>query len=202
MCKKFLMMAFVAFVAFNSVASAQVTVPFTFAAGTPASADEVNANFQALVTAINSLGTRVSKLEGLITAADLVGTYTVSGFQSQISLNQTVNGRTFADTQMYTLNGQITLAADGTGLYSGGADRGSKLTIIDQPLTTAGESALAVTTFDRLNNAEQITWSLVGGKVVLFGFSWAVADGGRLLIGITNNPVDHTSSIVILTRNG
>ena len=36
-------------------ASAQVTVPNTFVSGTPAKAADVNANFQAVVTAINAL---------------------------------------------------------------------------------------------------------------------------------------------------
>ena len=38
-----------------TVLADDVTVPHTFVAGTPASASEVNANFQALVTAINDL---------------------------------------------------------------------------------------------------------------------------------------------------
>ena len=45
------------------------SVPNTFTAGTPISATEVNANFQALVDAINALGT-----SGLTTAS-IIGTY-------------------------------------------------------------------------------------------------------------------------------
>lgn len=57
---------------------AQVTVPNTFAAGSPARAADVNANFQALATAINGLTTRVNRLEGGLAAADIPGTYNFS----------------------------------------------------------------------------------------------------------------------------
>jgi hypothetical protein len=40
--------------AFSSTALAQTTVPYTFTAGTAAKASETNADFQALVTAINA----------------------------------------------------------------------------------------------------------------------------------------------------
>ena len=69
---------------FSYSASAQnLTIPNTFAAGTPAVADEVNANFDAVATAVNDLGGQTSTadvvtffLEDEITpaAGDVVGT--------------------------------------------------------------------------------------------------------------------------------
>lgn len=78
-------------IVFVESVSGATTVPNTFIAGTPAKAAAVNANFKALVTAINTLNTKVtsltnsvnslnakvSKLQGNITAADLAGTYSV-----------------------------------------------------------------------------------------------------------------------------
>ena len=91
-------------------ASAQVSVPNTFAAGTPARAAEVNANFQALVTAMNSLSTRVSKLEGNIVSSDLVGTYTVNQFQTELGASSSTSAGRVA---VYTGGGTVTFAVDG-----------------------------------------------------------------------------------------
>jgi len=43
--------------------SADLTIPNTFAAGTPAKASDVNANFSATAAAVNSLGSRIAALE-------------------------------------------------------------------------------------------------------------------------------------------
>lgn len=64
----------------SSAVFAETTVPYTFVSGTAAKASEVNANFAALVTAINNLETRVTTLEASVapvTAASLAGTYDV-----------------------------------------------------------------------------------------------------------------------------
>ncbi len=68
---------------FSYSANAQLTIPNTFAAGTPAVAAEVNANFDAVATAVNDLGGQTSMadvltffLEDEVTpaAGDMVGT--------------------------------------------------------------------------------------------------------------------------------
>ena len=89
---------------FSYSASAQnLTIPNTFAAGTPAVADEVNANFDAVVTAVNDLGGQTSMadvltffLEDEVTpaAGDMVGT---------AELNRTAEGvNVTIDTTMLT----------------------------------------------------------------------------------------------------
>ena len=52
-----------ALVTLSSIAFAQTDVPNTFEANTPAAASEVNANFDALATAIDALASRVTALE-------------------------------------------------------------------------------------------------------------------------------------------
>lgn len=91
----------------SNAAFAQTAVPYTFSSGTPAKASEVNANFQALATAIDGLATRVNKLEGQITSADIVGTYTSR--IHQVGVQQGTGA-----TEAITYEGSLTFAADGT----------------------------------------------------------------------------------------
>ena len=92
---------------FSYSANAQLNIPNTFAAGSPAVADEVNANFDAVATAVNDLGGQTSMadvltffLEDEVTpaAGDMVGT---------AELNRTAMG--------------VNLTIDTTGLTAGAA---------------------------------------------------------------------------------
>ena len=88
---------------FSYSANAQLTIPNTFAAGTPAVADEVNANFDAVATAVNDLGGQTSMADVLtlfledevtLAAGDMVGT---------AELNRTAEGvNVTIDTTMLT----------------------------------------------------------------------------------------------------
>ena len=171
---------------FSGSASAQVTVPYTFTAGAPARAAEVNADFQALVTAINGLGTRVSKLEGNLVAADFVGTYTLNRFQTELG------GGASAYVAVYTAGGTITLAADGTATTTGTGEQGHQLNVVTRALTP----------FNTPPDTGSVTWSYSGGRVTVptYGISFAVADGGRLLIATSVNPADGTNVLLLLTR--
>ena len=66
----------IALALFSTLALA-ASVPYTFSAGAPAVAAEVNANFSALANAITALEAKVAALEsgGTLTAADVAGTY-------------------------------------------------------------------------------------------------------------------------------
>ena len=126
-----------------SWAAAQVTLPYTFKAGTPAKAAEVNADLQALATAVNGLNARVQKLEGAITAADLVGTYAVNQFQIEIGSNPG------ARVAAYTGKGTLTLAANGTAFIKGNTETGSQLNL----------PALSRSTINRPQPQHSFTWS-------------------------------------------
>jgi hypothetical protein len=109
---------------FGEASRAQTTVPHVFTPGTPARATEMNANFQAVVTAINNLSTRVGKLEGGATDADVVGTY--SYISIQIGVGHEVVNRP-ADIEVITYDGTFTFAADHTftGTFAGKKNDGS-----------------------------------------------------------------------------
>jgi hypothetical protein len=163
--------------------SAQTTVPFTFSAGSAAKASEVNGNFQALVSSLNALATRVAKLEGQITTADVAGTYTISGLQTGLIPPQTV------ETIAYS--GSVTLAANGTYtavLLGNGFD-----------LVVGGARTLH-TTNDNLGG----TWSLSGNTVALTGdipAQFATAAGGRVLVTSSFNNTDGSNVLLVFVRS-
>ncbi|GCL64252.1 hypothetical protein [Pseudaquabacterium pictum] len=168
-------------------ASAQVTVPNTFVAGAPARAADVNANFQALATAINSLAARVAKTEGQLVAADLAGSYTLSRFQTEMG-----TGTNSGWVASYVSGGTLTLAANGSATLSGMTESGSQ---VDFPSGT--RRAL-----NRTDAPASFSWSLSGGKVVLpDGGSLSVADGGRLLISTSANTADGTTVLLLFVRS-
>lgn len=170
--------------------SAQTKVPNTFLPGTPAKAADVNANFQALATAINALASRVDKLEGNITQADLAGTYTVNGFQTEF------NGGDFGRVNNYVYLGTMTLAADGTGSYSL-TESGSRLFLT----LDAGKLKGAVSTYANPPGGSNFNWSYSNNVMTALGATLTVVAGGRLLIRTSNNPADYTQVLLLLTRN-
>ena len=124
----------------------------------------------ALIAAINDLSARVSKLEGNIVAADLVGTYTLNQFQTELG-GVTTSER----VAVYTGGGTVTLATDGSLTISGNRELGHQLNL-------AAGNLVAI---DRLQVSDIVTgWAYVGGKVEVSGLSlsFAVANGGRLLV--------------------
>ena len=167
---------------FCAAVPAQVTVPNTFAAGAPAKAADVNANFQALVNGINALGSRVSKLEGQIVASDLVGTYSVNQFQSELGAGSRV--------ATYTGGGTATFAANGTGTISGNTELGHQLNLPGGTLAP----------INRPQAPSNFTWNLSSGTLTALGATFSVVAGGQLLITTSTNPLDGTNVILLLTR--
>jgi hypothetical protein len=165
--------------------SAQTSVPFTFSAGSPAKAADVNANFSALVTAVNGLTARVAKLEGQVTQADLAGTYSFQRFQTEIG------GDPGSHVAVYVASGTLTLAADGTGSFTQSPEAGTQLNV----------QARSAAPFNGSGAADgNITWSYSGGAVNAFGKTLAVVAGGRMLVGTGTNPGDGTAVLLLMTR--
>lgn len=190
--------------AIATAASAQVTVPNTFVAGAPAKAADVNANFQALATAINSLNTRVGKLEGgTITSSDLVGSYSMNAIQTELGgadINAGgINPGRYVST--YVAKGTISFAADGTGKVKGYVETGHTV-----PFHEGGGTRTIHSVSDPELN---FSWSYVNGVLsakdsngnVMINGSATVALGGKLIIMTSSNPKDGTSVLQVWTRS-
>ncbi|MEJ0037856.1 MAG: hypothetical protein WDO68_17575 [Gammaproteobacteria bacterium] len=111
------LLSILALCAVGQTAMSQTTVPNTFTVGTPAKAAEVNADFQALATAIDALATRVGKLEGGATVdTDIVGTYKVSFLQVGVGWTggpATIEAISYEATLMFAADHTGTLAVTG-----------------------------------------------------------------------------------------
>jgi hypothetical protein len=167
--------------------SAQTTVPYNFSAGSPAKAGEVNANFQALATAINALSARLDKAEGKLTAADIVGTYRFQSLQPQIGTGPYVRFDTYDGTLAFRADGTLSFNLDSTGTQ----------------LSITGGSANPVTGTLRGTSGSDTgsaTWSLSGTTLSMGPQRFYVADGGRLMVHASTNPSDSTTKLILLIR--
>lgn len=180
---------------------AQTTLPFTFAPGTVAKASEVNANFQALLTAINKLEEKVSKLEGQISKEDVVGTYVLSTFNVRVSSGGTGESPRVEHT---ATNGTATFSLDmdmnGTFSVSGEANYGLELVFNFQngPPSTSATAAIQPSTPGPIIGG---TWSLSGRTLAITSPSgvsgeFTAAAGGRLFIGVTQGQTQHLLFLV------
>jgi cytoskeletal protein RodZ len=143
----------------SGAANAQTTVPNTFVAGTPAKAADVNADFQALVTAINNLATRVSKLEGKFTAADIAGTYAIAGLEVELGKESD----TRAVIHNADSNASLTLNADGTFSLSSLSNNAKLIIDLNPP---SGSPPINATTGSN-NQTSSGTWALSGNTLTL-----------------------------------
>jgi hypothetical protein len=170
--------AVLGFILLAASAHAQTTVPFSFSAGAPARATEVNGNFQALATAINNLGTRIDRLEGgALSNASISGTYQLFGFQTGVM----AGGSGLIETITYT--GSVTLVAGGT--YTGtlnefahdlGLNSGANATM--QTRNTPGEP---VGGSYGISQNTKLTLNTFGGPDAIDFYG---AAGARILVGV------------------
>jgi hypothetical protein len=175
----------------SQAAQAEIIIPYTFAAGSPAKAGEVNANFQSLANAISSLSARLDKTEGKLNSADLVGTYRFQSLQTELNAGVSNNVR------VYTYDGTVTLKADGSGSVTT-TDTGANLAI-----SGGGTSAVSVarSIFTQDNPTGNVTWTLSGNTVSFGGGApFFVVDGGRLLVQAATNTADATSKMILIVR--
>lgn len=164
-----------ALLALSQAAQAQTAVPYTFAAGSPAKAGEVNANFQALVTAVNNLGSRVNKLEGQLAANDVPGKYSLSTVNLSPVVGTPVGGRWDVNVVKATL----TLAANGTFTSTG---------------TESSGNCCGSGTWTLAGNALSLTFD--GSEVTTFQ-ALAV---GNLFVTTKNTSAGSSNQLVILAR--
>lgn len=180
------MLIAVSIYALTLAAQAQtVTVPNAFVAGAAAKASEVNANFSTLAAGINALATRMARLEGQISAADMAGTYALKGIQMELA------GGAGAHVASYVYSGTAVLRADGTGTLTT-PQTGSQLNLFSQPSAIVGANRPAETS--------TFTWTLANGVLTAFGQTFAVSNGGRMLVSASSNPADGTDVMLIVSR--
>jgi hypothetical protein len=147
----------------SSAGLAQTTVPFAFAAGTTAKASEVNADFQALATAIDNLASRVSKLEGTLSVGDVAGTYNIVAMGLEVNAPSTTNSSVIHATS----SGNVTLDANGTFSWS------QSLTDAKLSISLGAPGSTAATTFSS-TETHSGTWSL-SGKILTLSFLGGLA---------------------------
>jgi hypothetical protein len=159
---------------------------------------------RALTARVTTLENDVAKLNGQITADELVGTYTVTSFETEMSVGlMTTPGPSFGlnvapSTGVSVFVGTATLAADGT---------------LSLSLTQTGNTLAYDTIVQGVpawnlvpgshSGVETGTWTYANGTVTFGGASLSVAAGGRLLIFANSsnpNPSHGNSQLVILTR--
>ena len=142
----------------------------------------------ARASADSALGTRTDKLEGTITAADLVGTYHARGVFADL------DGGGSPEITHIALNGVATLRSDGTGTI---AQSGAGISLVGPVWTDSA--------FTFPEETINITWTYASGFVhitdgtVNLDIDFAVGAGGRVLIysGLSD---DNSIDIVVATR--
>ena len=112
-------------------AAADITFPFTFSAGTPAVADQVNQNFQAVnarqsATAASLAGTWTFQYTGVVSLDRTIGVPyhymapdPASSSGAFILVNDVANAPNVPFTCVSVVAGTVTFAANGTGTLAG-----------------------------------------------------------------------------------
>ena len=151
-------------------------VAFAFAP-LPVRAQGPSSNINARVAALEA---RVAKLEGQITAADLIGTYSVVGCQLDL------DGTNPAAIQSMAISGTVTLGSNGNG-SSNVTGNGINLVLGNPP----SESPI------QFGGPENFTWTYANGTVTSaeLGTSFNVGAGGRVL---TYSALDDDNVVVLL----
>lgn len=187
-------------VALNTPLFAQTTLPYTFAPGTVAKASEVNANFQALLAAVN-------KLEGAITAADVAGTYALASF----GVNMTgvpppgATGGSSARIEHTSTNGVATFNANGTFSVSPETTTGGA--VVFSFLNQAGTVVTATAASQNAAPPPTVggTWTLSGKTLTLAvtgggGGTFTAAVGSRVFIGVNGDSASQDLHFLIRTN--
>jgi len=199
----------------SGVAGAATTVPNIFTAGTPAKAADVNADFAALATAIDTLtanvktlsdfvntlpaavqsaridvqSARIDKLDGTtpITAADIVGVFQANTFRADVTQDQNQK------SEFASVTGTVTINADGTGTIV--ATEFVAPFVCPFPLAygtilTGCPDSRTPVTHPFAPNVSGFTWSLSGGQLItsISSVPFSVLAGGRLLVAADHFP--------------
>ena len=145
-------------------------------------------NTRNLAAAVADLTARVAKLEGQITAGDLVGTYRLSGKQTELQ------GGPNASVSSYVFQGTLQLAADGTFTLTTPPENGNSLLLSFPPSRVNFVGAGGGTLVGTWSYSYGTVW-VNGGAAVL-----DVAAAGKVLAGVTFNHNDGTDVLLVFSR--
>jgi hypothetical protein len=146
---------------------------------------------QALSDQLAALTARVAKLEGQITAADLVGTYAVHGFQTEL---RAAGGGAPTQVASYIYVGTAALTADNSTTLTL-TEEGSRL-LFTAPPSVVPDGPIAGSLSGTWTYANGVVTASEGGSPIPLN----VAVGGRVLIGASANHSDGTNVLLIFTR--
>jgi hypothetical protein len=150
---------------------------------------------QALSTRVAALEARVAKLEGQITAGDLVGTYVLHAFQTELH-GRNPDLATYVSS--YVFQGTFVLNADGTGtIGSSGGQFGHSLRFF---ITESSPQTPTRTVINEPGGGGSFNWSYANGLINIGFGNFSVTAGGRVLVGSGTNPADGTTVLLIMTR--
>jgi len=199
---------------FCAIASAATAVPYTFTSGTAAKSTEVNANFQALATAINTLSTRVDALDGTtqITDADLVGTYTFTAFFTQVFKgvqNQGgggTSGITYDSVATGSVTETITINAGGTGTAVYNSVTYSEIDMPEIDITNTNTTTWVASALTKNGSltlpSSSFTWSRSGNTLTSSdGATGRFLAGTKAAVFTRDDPVNFMHAVGVLTRN-
>ena len=202
---KYKLFAFAFFSTFN--AYSQVTVPNSFTSGTPAKASEVNANFQALATAVNNLNARIAKLEGNITSSDIVGTYKITSLNIENYITTNSSGTLYQKSD-YVVSGTAVFNTDGTLTFNTTSTGWSFDLLKSNNQNTVGNPTFGnFAPQNGLNETQTTNWTLGtganAGTITIGSKVFNLTAGGKILIKSskdTDGSSRSATNLVILTR--
>jgi hypothetical protein len=197
------LLCLVALLSLTATAWAQTTVPNTFTAGTRASAAAVNQNFASLAEAYDDLVARVAKLEGQITAADIVGEYNISGLQHGLHGGTPnavgVESLTWGGTMTFAANGTLTWDSvgnrNGIGLAVQSSGPPANVPILTGDLESEGGNEVASGTWSISASAVTLR---INGNVTEFPVYFVA--NAQLFVVAGYNDDDHSNVILIGVR--
>jgi hypothetical protein len=171
--------------------AAQISIPYTFTNGTPANANEVNANFSALVGESNAQDTRLATIESNITTLQgqiTTGFTTLTQHAANIAALQTGMGTNLAN-----------INANAASIATAGGDISTLQTDVGDNTTNINANGSDITVL----NTTFADVSRVGSLLTFSGMNVRVVDGsgttegavnglGNLIVGYNENPIAAT----------
>lgn len=184
-------------------------VPYTFTPGQAANAEEVNANFDTLVTQIEQLQTQIAALQALVNTPNvdsIPGTYDFV----ELSVQANQNGENDYGVGGSSATGVVVLNADGTGTVNS-SDSNRMLNFFTQTksVRTGGDSCCETVDStsvqlggDSSSDSGNFTWTYSNNVLTVTDENVMTffPAGGRIFVNRGYDATEGRNSIVIVIR--